>query len=156
MEDHPRVCGKNFSLSQHGALGQGSPPRVREKRSAAVICIAPTGITPACAGKTRSLKHSQPQTWDHPRVCGKNLLSTAGNSFSTGSPPRVREKPKEYLDGKKITGITPACAGKTRLGMSVSRFLRDHPRVCGKNFSNFASLFDVVGSPPRVREKHSY
>ena len=50
-------------------------------------------------------------------------------------------------------GITPACAGKTVIDFVSDSQSKDHPRVCGKNLSNFASFFDVVGSPPRVREK---
>ena len=86
-------------------------------------------------------------------MCGKNFDSQQGTKLEQGSPPRVREKPKEYLDGKKITGITPACAGKTDLNSLSTIHWWDHPRVCGKNtFPNGTGKYSP-GSPPRVREK---
>ena len=91
-QDHPRVCGKNFGKAMIGLLSVGSPPRVREKRQDGIFGIFNVGITPACAGKTRSLKHSLLQTWDHPRVCGKNQKVKVESKDKEGSPPRVREK----------------------------------------------------------------
>ena len=54
-----------------------------------------------------------------------------------------------------LSGITPACAGKTNPKNTVWFLYQDHPRVCGKN-SRFPGLYPPdPGSPPRVREKHS-
>ena len=70
-----------------------------------------------------------------------------------GSPPRVREKLSAVTEIPLISGITPACAGKT-LALSCVRLpTRDHPRVCGKNEDPLTGLPFEVGSPPRVREK---
>ena len=54
--DHPRVCGKNFSSTITSIQSSGSPPRVREKRPHEERGSSMLGITPACAGKTGSLK----------------------------------------------------------------------------------------------------
>ena len=113
IRDHPRVCGKNSGKSFPSASTQGSPPRVREKRLSSLQGHSRSGITPACAGKTPFLFYLENFFRDHPRVCGKNLLTTAGTSFSTGSPPRVREKLKQMKKDRDTAGITPACAGKT-------------------------------------------
>ena len=72
------------------------------------------GITPACAGKTSSVKLSLNIIQDHPRVCGKNSFLTLGNAIGVGSPPRVREKLPETGEAGTKLGITPACAGKTQ------------------------------------------
>ena len=49
--------------------------------------------------------------------------------------------------------ITPACAGKTTIWEDNYKGFKDHPRVCGENFSTiFCSSF-CGGSPPRVRGK---
>ena len=51
-QDHPRVCGENFSNPALVHAGVGSPPRVRGKqrhRQKFTYCVR---ITPACAGKT--------------------------------------------------------------------------------------------------------
>ena len=112
-----------------------------------------TGITPAYAGKTRPLLHKHENTWDHPRVCGKNKLFSILSSDPLGSPPRMRENAvlKAFL--WRSCGITPAYAGKTFPSLKTFYVMRDHPRVCGKNRS-FASIDALkAGSPPRMREK---
>ena len=50
----------------------GSPPRVREKRNFNRLMEYLNGITPACAGKTKTER--------------------AHRTLRPGSPPRVREK----------------------------------------------------------------
>ena len=75
VEDHPRVCGKNWAIYEMGLDNQGSPPRVREnitsiKRIQASVgspprlrekqrdcpaCGCVYRITPASAGKTEGL-----------------------------------------------------------------------------------------------------
>ena len=70
-------------------------------------------ITPACAGKTRSINDDGLFEQDHPRVCGKNFQIRMLKIAREGSPPRVREK-RDLLTYKlEGWGITPACAGKT-------------------------------------------
>ena len=49
--DHPRVCGKNYSIYIPWVFIVGSPPRVREKFPVTAVVITTVGITPACAGK---------------------------------------------------------------------------------------------------------
>ena len=71
----------------------------------------------------------------------------------SGSPPRVREKPKRTKPSYLTVRITPACAGKTHKLHKVKLVYKDHPRVCGKNFLLFGLLYYILGSPPRVREK---
>ena len=51
-QDHPRVCGKNWSAPTQQMVGWGSPPRVREKHRGRLRHPYCCGITPACAGKT--------------------------------------------------------------------------------------------------------
>ena len=50
--------------------------------------------------------------------------------------------------------ITPACAGKTQTKKDIVDAIRDHPRVCGKDFFLRNVFAFVRGSPPRVRERH--
>ena len=91
-QDHPRVCGKNRWPFCHEVAWPGSPPRVREKLNGLSIGITSTGITPACAGKTFIRRWEALFNRDHPRVCGKNAHTTLVFQFTSGSPPRVREK----------------------------------------------------------------
>ena len=71
------------------------------------------GITPADAGKTSTASRNAIGTWDHPRGCGENPCLASRISMRLGSPPRMRGKQVNILDGAGDNRITPADAGKT-------------------------------------------
>ena len=75
--DHPRVCGENTARPSSAHQPNGSPPRVRGKRSTGTFTASFGRITPACAGKTRAGAEPAVAAADHPRVCGENRLSTS-------------------------------------------------------------------------------
>ena len=58
-----------------------------------------------------------------------------------------------YQVNKRLLGLIPACAGKTRMGFTRQRIRWAHPRVCGENRGNLDVLLSVDGSSPRVRGK---
>ena len=93
VQDHPRVCGKNGFSTMGMMATMGSPPRMREKLKSSKIPSGCLRITPAYAGKTDCNGRPNVGTWDHPRVCGKNLYFKDGKLHLQGSPPRMREKP---------------------------------------------------------------
>ena len=128
---------------------------MREKLGGLLNATSLVGITPACAGKTPRVRHWRWRHWDHPRVCGKNDLQAIVRAINAGSPPRVREKQRHPRKTKGVTGITPACAGKTLLFSFQGTSSRDHPRVCGKNVFSTSCRISRAGSPPRVREKRN-
>ena len=70
-------------------------------------------ITPADAGKTSVCIICNIFAWDHPRGCGENLKVALCGPVQTGSPPRMRGKPRCDIQKGEKTGITPADAGKT-------------------------------------------
>ena len=111
--DHPRMCGKDIIPAGTAAPGLGSPPHVRERRSVPRRFTFLPGITPACAGKTVNDGGSKRVLQDHPRMCGKD--DPGGKSYGTyqGSPPHVRERLRLSVSIELLSGITPACAGKT-------------------------------------------
>src|SRR5699024_1987150 len=90
-------------------------------------------ITPACAGKTKSISDHVSARKDHPRMCGKDIEKEKINGIDLGSPPHVRERLIKSLNLPEATGITPACAGKTTEGDGYLYQNRDHPRMCGKD-----------------------
>ena len=115
---------------------------------------AQSGITPACAGKSREYRVSDER--------------------SLGSPPRMRGKEASRKLRGTLKGITPAYAGKSQCNSSCTAGKWDHPRVCGekprqdsvgalegritpacagKSLSGFLELVTGVGSPPHVRGK---
>ena len=73
------------------------------------------GITPACAGKSEVFRLLPDEGRDHPRMCGEKRTTAERIQGEPGSPPHVRGKVERIIgmDGK--LGITPACAGKSRM-----------------------------------------
>ena len=90
---------------------------------------------------------------DHPRVCGEKGRTGALDVVQRGSPPRMRGKVRELLFSFHCARITPAYAGKSRVGGTILRFNWDHPRVCGEKASFVSSMQNRPGSPPRMRGK---
>ena len=149
------MCGENRRRAAAPRPTQGSPPRVRGKPAAAVASYIGYRITPACAGKTCSLRVRASRRRDHPRVCGENVRPCRCPRWGTGSPPRVRGKRVLRLHFRRPRGITPACAGKTCIALIRRAIGEDHPRVCGENFMAGIRKGYPLGSPPRVRGKLS-
>ena len=54
-----------------------------------------------------------------------------------GSPPRVRGKGNLEEMPFVISGITPACAGKSIIQRRNTYHGQDHPRVCGEKAFRF-------------------
>ena len=77
-------------------------------------------------------------------------------SREAGSPPRVREGHDRVEQLVLSVRITPACAGRTSSAVSLPNRFWDHPRVCGKDVGDRCRDARDTGSPPRVREGHTY
>ena len=112
-KDHPRVCGEKRDRAGAGVSDLGSPPRVRGKGQALENVKSWDRITPACAGKRRCRRGKSSQYWDHPRVCGEKGVFIQNETLISGSPPRVRGKDTFFKRKISLSGITPACAGKS-------------------------------------------
>ena len=154
--DHPRVCGEKSAASIWAICARGSPPRMRGKDGVNDSAQAVTGITPACAGKSKAHERGPHRERDHPRVCGEKFSSPASLSTGLGSPPRMRGKEVDALGFSCGHGITPAYAGKRLLTSSILVFLRDHPRVCGEKSKPKPGKDRRMGSPPRMRGKDAF
>ena len=151
--DHPRVCGEK-SFGDVVALDAiGSPPRVRGKELDFLPGFFGDRITPACAGKSAKAVTIEAIQKDHPRVCGEKPRFCGQADLVRGSPPRVRGKGWRTVAEALMIGITPACAGKSRLQGSNLQLPGDHPRVCGEKTAIHLSAASSSGSPPRVRGK---
>ena len=132
-EDHPRVCGENSINWTCQSAARGSPPRVRGKLIHDKNIQIFARIPPACAGKTIYHGLFMCLCQDHPRVCGENSNFLFIEINNSGSPPRVRGKPRIKHWERPYIGITPACAGKTYCPQKFRQNMWDHPRVCGEN-----------------------
>ena len=147
------MCGEKLQMLLVLLAYSGSPPRVRGKAVSGSCMQMVSGITPACAGKSKEPWRICEKQGDHPRVCGEK----SGTVFSTfciaGSPPRVRGKVRSYGSAVLLSGITPACAGKRGRERNAAPGYWDHPRVCGEKLSFPVHGHHHKGSPPRVRGK---
>ncbi len=65
------MCGEKFSRLDFYRLIYGSPPHVRGKVIINGMMTSRSGITPACAGKSREWLEEQIGWEDHPRMCGE-------------------------------------------------------------------------------------
>ena len=90
------------------------------------------GITPAYAGKSRSIYEVGIPYQDHPRLCGEKYLYESEHCLPRGSPPPMRGKGLEIEIAGVPHGITPAYAGKRQKGKLFVFCLQDHPRLCGE------------------------
>ena len=111
------------------------------------------GITPAYAGKSSHQHGAGRWRRDHPRVCGEKAVAHIWWYSWIGSPPRMRGKDGVNDSAQAVTGITPACAGKSLEIARATQNLRDHPRVCGEKQSRQRCRMSRTGSPPRMRGK---
>ena len=131
----------------------GSPPRMRGKVSELRSQNEAAGITPAYAGKSSHQHGAGRWRRDHPRVCGEKAVAHIWWYSWIGSPPRMRGKDGVNDSAQAVTGITPACAGKSLEIARATQNLRDHPRVCGEKQSRQRCRMSRTGSPPRMRGK---
>ncbi len=71
QKDHPRLCGEKLSVWAFTSFSVGSPPPMRGKVFGLQVQITCRRITPAYAGKSRTLYAEAKNYEDHPRLCGE-------------------------------------------------------------------------------------
>ncbi len=72
-----------------------------------------------------------------------------------GSPPHTRGKAREQMQRGRVTGITPAYAGKSTRSHPPPARPGDHPRIRGEKYAALMPANRQVGSPPHTRGKAS-
>ena len=108
------MCGKDPVTFPVKFPLTGSPPHVREGLISIIKNISAIRITPACAGRTKAVYIKIMCSQDHPRMCGKDSVTSSNFGFVSGSPPHVREGRSIRTFIKSGVRITPACAGRTK------------------------------------------
>ena len=112
-----------------------------------------TRITPAYAGKSFWHLEFHHFRQDHPRLCGEKQISSVQEESGAGSPPPMRGKVLTLPVILRVSGITPAYAGKSCKLEKQSKLRQDHPRLCGEKHPLLPPPFHDVGSPPPMRGK---
>ena len=113
--DHPRMRGEQYCFFCCIRNKKGSPPHARGAASVRLLRIGFRGITPACAGSRAAAACPGRPGWDHPRMRGEQSLFRLMGISRVGSPPHARGAVLPPLVILLMTGITPACAGSSRL-----------------------------------------
>ena len=121
QQDHPRVRGEERTTRRRCKKQEGSPPRARGRVGIFRLNSEGYRITPACAGKSRAALLPPGGHGDHPRVRGEESVCPGRLYGIEGSPPRARGRAKCQLFFARQAGITPACAGKSRLPLQGRR-----------------------------------
>ena len=126
---------------------------MRGKVPAGFLEVVQPRITPAYAGKSVISGSLWLSSRDHPRVCGEKWVPVVSSVSVQGSPPRMRGKVMQQCVARKVVGITPAYAGKSRPSGFRGSVPWDHPRVCGEKCWPLVCMIWLMGSPPRMRGK---
>ena len=147
---HPRVRGDVQAGPSRGVADEGSPPRARGRRRMIPTPQSITGLTPACAGTSRTWTSTRPRPRAHPRVRGDVERRHEHGDRFRGSPPRARGRPESTSARKQRDGLTPACAGTSRLRQQGAP-RGAHPRVRGDVPAEPVDPRAELGSPPRAR-----
>ena len=153
--DHPRVCGEHTSSMGSSALLRGSSPRMRGTHTLDRVDGQTDGIIPAYAGNTTTRNPAEWKPRDHPRVCGEHCHLDDGRPWVRGSSPRMRGTPYWRLRRTGRPGIIPAYAGNTFNLQNGTRYIWDHPRVCGEHEEIGFQIRFLTGSSPRMRGTHN-
>ena len=70
-----------------------------------------------------------------------------------GSPPHAQGKERDTAPGKRLSRITPACAGKSMKPSPRVSLIKDHPRMRREKSNLPARFSTAVGSPPHAQGK---
>ena len=90
-----------------------------------------------------------------PAYAGKSKVPDDCKADDEGSPPRMRGKVLNVINGVRAKRITPAYAGKSVRPRLLQMPTWDHPRVCGEKALASGTTTIWWGSPPRMRGKVS-
>ena len=152
---HPRSRGENRIDNDGVSIRAGSSPLTRGKPETTLDNLYLAGLIPAHAGKTRRHAQALTRRRAHPRSRGENANFLGGVVSSPGSSPLTRGKLGRNRDGRVISRLIPAHAGKTAIETSMSPSSSAHPRSRGENDLARPADDRAEGSSPLTRGKQN-
>ena len=139
-------------MASHGrAPRPGSAPRVRGTAPPPDLGFDFVRFSPACAGNRLRARRTRRRASVQPRVCGEQVVETAGQDGRDGSAPRVRGTARHGLLLRPFRRFSPACAGNRRARAVHGPPPLVQPRVCGEQPVLRCDRSCPRGSAPRVR-----
>ena len=126
--DHPRLCGEKMTFSTMTRSAGGSPPPMRGKAQLTMLALCAIRITPAYAGKSRSVVYRDAGAGRiTPAYAGKSPAQSCQKTSFGGSPPPMRGKENPHQKRLLAGGITPAYAGKRTKKIPKQRYFFHQP-----------------------------
>ena len=129
-------------------LTAGSPPRARGRLTLRHFQRQVRGLTPACAGTSRTSNSGSVSSRAHPRVRGDVPVLQGVVDDYEGSPPRARGRQRKPVAAAPAKGLTPACAGTSCRGEGDVWREGAHPRVRGDVQVEVYALLSSLGLTP--------
>ena len=145
--------GENSRPSPSAKESVGSSPHARGKLRCPAVIVSPSGLIPACAGKTCRPARRTRRRGAHPRMRGENIIHTPIRRQATGSSPHARGKLYRKVYGEFVSRLIPACAGKTKVSSLAASIKGAHPRMRGENTDLSRKVVLNLGSSPHARGK---
>ena len=149
--DHPRMRGEHTYSAVAPWPQVGSSPHAWGALSGLRPVVVDVGITPACAGSTRSSPCGASPRGDHPRMRGEHAELLADLYTRKGSSPHARGARGSFSHAINSGGIIPACAGSTRPSTATCCSTGDHPRMRGEHKAATTLPTAMPGSSPHAR-----
>ena len=87
---------------------------------------------------------------------GEDTFATDGCGMVPGSPPHARGRHLLPHPQVRLSGITPACAGKTSPLPPRASSSWDHPRMRGEDDRRHTSPCPLTLSPPHARGRRDF
>ena len=149
--DHPRSRGVYSTARVRGAVSPGSSPLARGLPALTIEGGGASGIIPARAGFTRSLRPAGTPSADHPRSRGVYPSASALWTPTSGSSPLARGLRSRRNTKAASRGIIPARAGFTIIPLFTTFGTTDHPRSRGVYDLRYPADGGSRGSSPLAR-----
>ena len=154
--DHPRLRGEKRLQEKQRLDVQGSPPPARGEGRVNCLVIEANRITPACAGRRGYEPCNYCVRGDHPRLRGEKPAVCRISDKTVGSPPPARGEVSSTASPPAVSGITPACAGRSSLLRLWWSSARDHPRLRGEKFLQSLCAYACLGITPACAGRSFY
>ena len=129
------------------------PPHARRRGKMGSRAIAATGITSACAEKSRAGLQFPVIAWNYLRMRGEESPGTRTPTGSKELPPHARRRVMWERNGDEFLGITSACAEKRQQDIQSHIYHWNYLRMRGEESSFTKKLPTRLELPPHARRR---
>ena len=149
--NYPRSRGEETRATRGSGHGRELPPLARGRGSPASRSVAPSGITPARAGKSKQGRGTLALERNYPRSRGEETPLITVSVACRELPPLARGRVTLPMRPSKLAGITPARAGKSDNLPPAPSNARNYPRSRGEESYKSLKMRIRAELPPLAR-----